>query len=347
MGVDLKKVYMKVAEAKQTGRRGVFLKVSKSGTVLGINGTQEKVTDAVKNLYASKRDIIDFSKLGSTDLSKYHLVVVGSHDKKDPLTEKLKKYVEDGGFLLTTDKSLDTIVSELFPDMIAFEKEEIKGGAVKGEISSLKHPFIRGATKKKTLKFWIEDKSHPIKKIRPDIENIVTSKKLEKKYGSGAMMVALRFGDGMLVYMMPKLHPSQSNEEGHLVSAHILTNILDEAVQRAIQDEIRRPTDANQMAYVNLAVLDDPSSKCLFCGSTFADFEGKVFRCSSCGTHYHEFCIEQQLSRDGICTNCKRVMIYEKFKGDMDAAMTPQPFQPPAPPPEKKEKEEPPPPPPE
>ena len=119
MGVDLKKVYMKVAEAKQARRRGVFLKVSKSGTVLGINGTQEKVNEAVKNLYASKRDIIDFSKLGSTDLSKYHLVVVGSHDKKDPLTEKLKKYVEDGGFLLTTDKSLDTIVSELFPDMIA------------------------------------------------------------------------------------------------------------------------------------------------------------------------------------------------------------------------------------
>lgn len=348
MGVDLKKIYAKVAKSKQTEKGKVYVKVSNNGSVLGINGNKEKVEDAVKNLYANQRDTIDFSKLGATDLSKYHLIVIGSHDKKAPLTERLKKYVEDGGHLLTTAKCLDTIVADLFPSLIGYDKKEIKGGSFKGEIPSLGHPFIKGATKKKALKFWVEDKSHPIKKVKPDLTEIVTSKKLEKKYGSGAMVVALSHGSGMVVHMLPKLHPPQSNELGHYVSAYILSNVLDEAVNKAIPDEITAPSDLRQMAYVNMVVLDDPTKKCVFCGSTFKNYDGKVLKCGACGTHYHEFCIEQQMAREGTCSKCGKVMVYEKFKGAMDAASAAPYFQPPTPPPEPEpKKEETPPPPPE
>jgi len=107
MVVDLKKVYAKVAESKQAEKRKVFVKVSNNGAVLGINGNREKVEDVIKNLYANQRDIIDFSKLGSTDLSKYHLIVIGSHDKKAALADRLKTYTEEGGYLVTTAKCLE------------------------------------------------------------------------------------------------------------------------------------------------------------------------------------------------------------------------------------------------
>ena len=167
MGVDMKKIYANVAKAKQTEKRRVFVKVSNNGAVLGINGNKEKVEDAVKNLYANQKDIIDFSKLGSTDLSKYHLIVVGSHDRKVALADRFKKYVEEGGHLVTTSRCLDSIISNLFPDMISFDKKEIKGGTFKGEISKLEHPFIQGATKKKALKFWVEDKTSIIHSPTP------------------------------------------------------------------------------------------------------------------------------------------------------------------------------------
>jgi hypothetical protein len=340
MVVDLKKVYAKVAESKQAEKRKVFVKVSNNGAVLGINGNREKVEDVIKNLYANQRDIIDFSKLGSTDLSKYHLIVIGSHDKKAALADRLKTYTEEGGYLVTTAKCLDTVVADLFPDLIGFDKKEIKGGAFKGEIPSLDHPFIRGATKKKSLKFWVEDRTHPIKKVKPGIDELVTSKKLKKKYGSGALIVTLNYGSGMIVHMLPKLHPSKSNENGHYLSAYILSNILDEAVTKAIPDEIRMPSDMRQMAYVNMAVIDDPTKKCIFCNSTFKNYEGKVFRCGSCGTNYHEFCLEQQLAINGTCGNCGKVMIYEKFKEALNAAAAPPYFQPPIPPQEPEEKKE-------
>jgi hypothetical protein len=352
MGVDLRNIYKKVAEAKRSTRKGVFVKVNKYGAVLGVNGTKEKVENVIKNLYANKRDIIDISKLDETDLSKYHLIIIGSQGKKDPAFDKLKNFVQEGGFLVTTDKSLDTIVAELFPDTITYKKEEIKGGAIKGEFSNMEHPFVRGASKKKVLKFWVEDKSHPITKKKPGVKSIVTSKKLKKKYDSEALMVALKFGDGMIVHMLPKLHPEESNEQGHYVSAHIVSNILDEAVIKMVPDEIRAPTNPSSMAYINMVLLKDPTINCVFCGSSFQDYEDKVYMCGACQEHYHKFCVEQQLARDGTCSKCGRVMIFENFKSDMEAAAAPQTFQPPDPPPEpetKKEekKEEVPPPPPE
>lgn len=340
MGVDLKRIYAKVAESKQAEKRKVFVKVSNNGAVLGINGNNEKVEDAVKNLYANQRDIIDFSKLGSTDLSKYHLIVIGSHDKKAALADRLKTFTEEGGYLVTTAKCLDSIVVDIFPDLIGFDKKEIKGGAFKGEIPRLEHPFIRGATKKKALKFWVEDRAHPIKKVKPGVDELVTSKKLEKKYGSGALIVALNYGSGMIVHMLPKLHPSQSKENSHYVSAYILSNILDEAVTKAIPDEIRMPSDMRQMAYVNMVVIDEPSKKCVFCGSSFKNYEGHVFKCGACGTHYHEFCLEQQLAIDGTCASCSKVMIYEKYKEALYAAAAPQAVRPPSPPPEPEEQKE-------
>jgi hypothetical protein len=301
MGVDLRKIYAKVAKIKQMEKRKAFIKVSNNGAVLGINGNMEKIENAVKNLYANQQDVTDFSKLGSIDLSKYHLILVGSHGKKAPLASRLKKYVQEGGYLVTTGRCLDTIIADLFPESVTFDKKEIKGGTFKGEISNLEHPFFRGATKKKALKLWIDEKSHPIKKKEQEIEELVSSKKLEKKYGSGALIISFNYGEGTVVHMMSKLHPTKSNDQGHYISAYILSNILDEAMTKAIPDEIVVPTDESLMGYVNMVIIDDPQLTCVFCGSSFKDSKGKVFRCGSCGSNYHEFCLEQQMGRDGTC----------------------------------------------
>ena len=129
----------------------------------------------------------------------------------------------------------------------------------------------------------------------------------------------------------------------------MLSNILDEALTAAIPDEIRMPSDMSQIAYVNLAIIDDPSKKCILCKSTFKDYEGKILKCGACKILYHEFCLEQQLARDGTCANCGNLMIYEKYRDTLDAASAPQYFQPPSPTsePEKRKTEGAPPPPPE
>ena len=346
MGVELKKIYSNVAKSKETEKRRSYVKVSANGAVLGINGSKEKVEVVVKNLYAASHDVIDIGKLGETDLSKYHVVIVGSHNKKIPKSDKLKKYVEDGGYLITTGASLGAFVADLFPDMLASDKKEIKGGFYKGELESTGHPFFKGAAKKKAVKFWIEDKSHPVKKTGPNVKVLASSKKLEKKFGSGIIVAALSHGNGMLIYMLPKLHNLKSGEDPNYTNAYIVSNILDEAVNKAIPDVMTRASDMGQMAYVNMTVLDNKEEKCMYCGSTFKDYDGKVFKCGSCGTFYHQFCLDQQLSAEGVCKKCGKMLVYEQYKQTIAQAPWQQPPQAaPQTEPEKQEKRPPPPPP--
>ena len=346
MGVELKKIYSNVAKSKETEKRRSYVKVSANGAVLGINGSKEKVEVVAKNLYAASHDIIDIGKLGETDLSKYHVVIVGSHNKKIPMSGKLKKYIEDGGYLITTGASLGAFVADLFPDMVASDKKEIKGGFYKGELESTEHPFFKGAAKKKALKFLIEDKSHPVTKKGPNVKVLASSKKLEKKFGSGIIVAAFSHGNGMLIYMLPKLHNLKSGEGPNYTNAYIVSNILDEAVNKAIPDVMTRPSDMGQMAYVNMTVLDSPEEKCIYCGSTFKDYDGKVFKCGSCGTFYHQFCLDQQLSAEGMCKKCGKMLVYEQYKPTIAQAPWQQPVpQAPQPEPEKPEQRPPPPPP--
>jgi hypothetical protein len=346
MGVELKKIYSNVAKSKETEKRRSYVKVSANGAVLGINGSKEKVEVIAKNLYAASHDIADIGKLGETDLSKYHIVLVGSHDKKIPMSDKLKKYVEDGGYLITTSASLGAFVADLFPDMVTSDKKEIKGGFYKGELESTGHPFFRGASKKKAMKFFIEDKSHPIKKTGPTVKVLASSKKLEKKFGSGIVIAAFPHGNGMFVYMLPKIHNLKSGEGPNYINAYIISNILDEAVNKAIPDVMTRGSDMSQMAYVNMAVLDKKDEKCMYCSSTFKDYDGKVFKCSSCGTYYHQFCLDQQLSADGTCKKCGKFLVYEQFKQTIVQAPWEQPPPQAAPAPEpERQKQKPPPPP--
>jgi hypothetical protein len=314
MGVELKRIYAKISKIKQSEYRKTYVKVSSNGAVLAINGKLEKVEGAVLNLYASQRDVIEFTKLDSTDLSKYHMIVVGSHDKKVPLADRFKKYVEEGGYLVTTGMCLENIVSDLFPEFLGFHKKVIKGGTFKGEISSPDNVLTKDTTNKKSLKYWVEEKSHPIKKISPNIKELVTSRKLEKKFGSGALVVAFNYGSGMVVHTLPHLHHPKANDSLNNANAYMLSNILDDSVTRAFPDEIKTPFDMHQMSYVNMVVLDDTSKKCNFCKSHFANYDGKVFKCGSCNTHYHEFCLNQQMAREGTCINCGKVLFFEKYK---------------------------------
>ncbi len=49
--------------------------------------------------------------------------------------------------------------------------------------------------------------------------------------------------------------------------------------------------------------------KCALGDGTFQEFEGRVFKCSGCGTLYHEQCLNVQL-QNGICKICERIFLY-------------------------------------
>lgn len=322
-------IYGNIVEDKQFSKKDVFEKVSGKGAVLGIKGKHENIKWIVDHLYAKRKDVIDFSKLSGIDLSEYHMIVIGSPGEKSPLLERFKKYVYSGGYLVTTGGSLYNIIGVLFPGFLVWKKEKIKEGMVKCELTRMEHPLLQGTKGKGDLKFWLEP-SYPINIRNPKGVNVlVSSKKLEKKYGSGALVVSFRYGEGMVVYMIPFFHPTKADEDQHYFSAALLSNLLDDAVNSAFPDPITSPTNQENMAYLSMIVLKDESKKCLACSKSFEDFKGVVHLCGGCKGLYHERCLEEQLREEGTCKYCGRLLIYEKHKDTLNAAYAPQYFAPP------------------
>ena len=51
------------------------------------------------------------------------------------------------------------------------------------------------------------------------------------------------------------------------------------------------------------------TQKCALGDGNFDGFQGKVFKCSGCGAHYHENCLAIQL-QDGTCKICGKIFLY-------------------------------------
>jgi len=53
-----------------------------------------------------------------------------------------------------------------------------------------------------------------------------------------------------------------------------------------------------------------PTQKCALGDGNFEDTIGKIFKCGGCGAPYHESCLNFQISAEGTCKICGRILLY-------------------------------------
>jgi len=92
-------------------------------------------------------------------------------------------------------------------------------------------------------------------------------------------------------------NPSETNYITPITSSNLNEGLTPELVGTA---KIIEVTDINSI----------PSTqKCALGDGNFEDYNGRVFKCSVCGTLYHEQCLNVQLMQ-GICKTCERIFLY-------------------------------------
>ena len=63
-------------------------------------------------------------------------------------------------------------------------------------------------------------------------------------------------------------------------------------------------TGTAQIAEVDVNSADFSfGEKCSYCGYDYGEYTGKIYKCQSCGTTYHENCLNMQIN-EGTCKNC-------------------------------------------
>jgi len=164
--MSYKDLYSEVKKMKQQGgKKDVVKAVEKHGRILAVEGRFEKPKKVINNMYGLVRDITVPNKFPKYDLSNYDLVLLGCPADKIPGSThpKIRAFVENGGFLLTTDWAIVPIVEKIFPGYIRWNGKKTADAVVACQIDEPDHPFLDGVKKEIQKTQWSKLKVIPFR----------------------------------------------------------------------------------------------------------------------------------------------------------------------------------------
>lgn len=205
----------------------VIEKAKKDGRLLAIRGSMDYVEKVLPFCYAAEKVVLNPSD-SPPDLNGFDAIFVGCPGRLQlkHWEAPLQMFVDRGGVLLTTDWSVKHVIEKIFPGTI--RKRGTAAGTFPLRVRNPKHPLLEGINCENTP--WVvEPASHRI--------GIVGSGKVDVILDAPAMgepanvLVSFPFGKGLVVHAISHFHLQGSDKTGY-VSAYLLTNVIDEAVQR-------------------------------------------------------------------------------------------------------------------
>ena len=253
--MSLKDIYSEVKKRKMEAlnKKDVVKAVEKHGKILAVNGRYEKPKKIVEHMYASMKKVVKEKEFMKENLLQYDVVLIGCPGSDIPNAShpKVKDFVMNGGWLITTDWALKSIVEIIFPGYIRWNRAKTADAVVSCQVLQPNHPFLDGVlseiqqskwqkqsaknTKKKEFRWWLEIKSFPIQVINHEaVRVLINSWELQNKWGESPVLVEFDYGKmgGRIIHMISHTHLQKGGAKGKYASALILTNILDEKVSQ-------------------------------------------------------------------------------------------------------------------
>jgi FHA domain len=206
-----------------------------------IRGTYDRV-ETVLDLFQVPYTFVTTHDLRKLDLTDVKSIFVNCSNEvcPDDVAKKIAHFVNNGGYLFSTDWALENVIEKAFPRTIAPVRE--RRGQAKGtpdmvvEVQArLRHHFFLEGTglEESDAEWWLEDSSYPIKIIRTDlVETLVSSRELKKRFGSGAVAVTFKWGSGRVVHVMGHYYQKKGNLRGTFAMQRIITNFLIAAIRK-------------------------------------------------------------------------------------------------------------------
>ena len=217
------------------GRVARLLRRRPSTETLVVPGTYDRVED-VLDLFEIPYTVVKMRELRTLDLKNARTIFVNCSNEAfpDDVAAIVGKFVHGGGYLFSTDWALENVVEKAFPRTI--RPIRVRGNQIRGtpemviKVSAKlkRHFFLRGTgLEKEDAQWWLEDSSYPVRIVRPElVEVLVDSAELRKRYGSGAVAVTFRWGQGRVVHVMGHYFQKEGNLRGTYAMQKIITNFL-------------------------------------------------------------------------------------------------------------------------
>jgi len=188
-----------------------LLEAVEAADIVVVRGEYDRVEDVLKSLDL-KHTVVSPHQLASLNLNAKQLLIIdcpGNIPRAG--IERIRKFVNAGGYLYTTDWALTNVVQQAFPGFIAFNGRETANDVVEVEVKQAEHNLLKHLTlSRENPKWWLEASSYPIKVLNKEkVDVLITSKEMSRKYGEAPIAVHFRYGDGQVLHMASHFYLQQ------------------------------------------------------------------------------------------------------------------------------------------
>lgn len=207
--------------------------------ILVVKGAHDYIQQ-VLDLAGTRFSLVSPPALSTAALRQDQVMFVNCGAKFDRRgLSKITNFVEDGGFLFTTDWALKDVLEPAFPGYVEYNQRRTRDEVVRVEIHAEDDPFLRTLIgPEDDPQWWLEGSSYPIRILNSDkVEVIISSKELGSLYGEAAVFITFPVGLGRVYHMISHfyLQRSETRTARHRKSAGSYLN--EKAIKR---EEMRK-----------------------------------------------------------------------------------------------------------
>jgi len=207
--------------------------------VIVVSGTADHIETVFKSIHLP-HTLITPEQLSTFQLKQEYTLYMNCHPAgytKQAL-DNVKKFVESGGLLITTDYVLNMLLTNIFPDVLAYGGESTGDKSVAIECSDDPYDEILKAFKGE--KEWkLAGGSHPITiKDESNVSVLINSAALAKEFnGKGAILIRFQYMQGTVYHMISHFHLQHEKKNTNANSASA-AKASDYAKQKGANSEI-------------------------------------------------------------------------------------------------------------
>jgi len=207
---DMKKAYEVSGKAiREKIRKDVpldeeYLKKVSDSDVIVVRERFDRAEDVLKAMEIP-HVIIDTQDVDRAELNPSQVVFINCPGRlsRDGIA-KIRTFVEEGGFLVTTDWALKHVIEPAFPGILRYNQQPTRDDVVRVEILDCGHQFLEGLiSTDEDPQWWLEGSSYPIEILDKDkVEVLITSEEMEAKYGEAPIAVTFNYGAGSVFHIV-------------------------------------------------------------------------------------------------------------------------------------------------
>jgi hypothetical protein len=169
--------------------------------------------ESVLHLVGTPFTLVDPGKIEELRLRPDQIVFVNcpGHFSKRGI-KSLVHFMEEGGYLFTTDWALKHVLEPGFPGTVAFNNVRTKDDVVRVEVLDGDDPFLKSILgPDDDPQWWLEGSSYPIRILDKErVKVLIKSRELGEKYGESPVFITFDHGEGRVYHMISHFYLQRS-----------------------------------------------------------------------------------------------------------------------------------------